>query len=132
MVVGRAEGGEDRRTHLIERFRMPSPSRRDVLVVSAGAALAGLAPKAALAQDKDKAEAHGISAFGDLRYPADFKHFDYVNPNAPKGGMLSQLGATRQFNQNFITFNSLNTFILKGDACAGHGADIAVADDARL
>ena len=105
MVVGRAEGGEDRRTHLIERFRMPSPSRRDVLVVSAGAALAGLAPKAALAQDKDKAEAHGISAFGDLRYPADFKHFDYVNPNAPKGGMLSQLGATRQFNQNFITFN---------------------------
>ena len=96
MVVGRAEGGEDRRTHLIERFRMPSPSRRDVLVVAAGAALAGLAPKAALAQDKDKAEAHGISAFGDLKYPADFKHFDYVNPNAPKGGMFSQIGPTRQ------------------------------------
>ena len=29
---------------------------------------------------------HGLSAFGELKYPADFKHFDYVNPDAPKGG----------------------------------------------
>jgi hypothetical protein len=31
---------------------------------------------------------HGLSLFGDLKYPTDFKHFDYVNPNAPKGGSV--------------------------------------------
>ena len=30
---------------------------------------------------------HGISAFGELKYRSDFKHFDYVNPDAPKGGI---------------------------------------------
>lgn len=119
MVVGRRKGGEDRRTHLIERFWMPSPSRRDVLVVAAGAALAGLAPTSSRAQDKQEAERHGISAFGDLKYPADFKHFDYVNPTAPKGGAFSQIGPTRAYNQNFLTFNSLNAYILKGDGAQG-------------
>ena len=36
---------------------------------------------------------HGLSIFGDLKYPADFKHFDYVNPDAPKGGRVSQIGS---------------------------------------
>src|SRR5262249_30300937 len=49
----------------------------------------------------------------------DFKHFDFVNPNAPKGGVFSQIGPSRQFNQNFLTFNSLNSYILKGDAAQG-------------
>ncbi len=31
---------------------------------------------------------HGISVFGDLKYGPDFRHFDYVEPNAPKGGEL--------------------------------------------
>ena len=60
-----------------------------------------------------------MSAFGDLKYPADFPHFDYVDPKAPKGGVFSQIGPTRQFNQNFLTFNSLNSYILKGDAAQG-------------
>ncbi len=60
-----------------------------------------------------------MSAFGDLALPADFKHFPYVNPDAPKGGKFSQIGANRQFNQNFLTFNSLNSYILKGDAALG-------------
>ena len=60
-----------------------------------------------------------MSAFGDLKYPADFRHFDYVNPAAPKGGLFSQIGPNRQFNQNFHTFNSLNSYILKGDAAQG-------------
>ncbi|HEY7663873.1 MAG TPA: extracellular solute-binding protein [Xanthobacteraceae bacterium] len=64
-------------------------------------------------------ERHGISAFGDLKYPPEFRHFDYVDPNAPKGGAFSQLGPTVLFNQNFLTFNSLNSFILKGDAAQG-------------
>ncbi len=70
------------------------------------------------AADED-AENHGMSAFGDLKYPPDFRHFDYIDPNAPKGGTFSQVGSTRQFNQNFLTFNSLNTFILKGDGAQG-------------
>ncbi|HTP90517.1 MAG TPA: extracellular solute-binding protein [Xanthobacteraceae bacterium] len=64
-------------------------------------------------------EAHGMSSFGDLAYPPDFPHFNYVDPNAPKGGTFSQIGPDRQFNQNFLTFNSLNSYILKGDAAQG-------------
>ena len=100
---------------------MSKTSRRNVLKAAAGAA-AGLAiarvlpPGIAAAQD---AERHGISAFGDLKYPADFPHFDYVDPKAPKGGLFSHLGASRQYNQSFLTFNSLNSYILKGDAALG-------------
>jgi microcin C transport system substrate-binding protein len=94
-----------------------SVTRRDTLALGAGALTALILPAAAEAEEE--AERHGMSAFGDLKYPPDFKHFDYVNPNAPKGGTFSQLGPTAQFNQNLITFNSLNSFILKGDAAQG-------------
>jgi microcin C transport system substrate-binding protein len=98
------------------------PSRRRLLALVAGAAAAfGAAPlggSRARAADED-IEAHGISAFGDLGYPPDFHHFNYVDPNAPKGGTFSQIGSTRQYNQNFMTFNSLNSFILRGDAAQG-------------
>src|SRR5262245_20981467 len=92
-------------------------TRRDVLVLSAGALAGGLAARSAAANDE--IETHGISSFGDLKYPADFKHFEYVNPDAPKGGTFSHVGPTRAFNQNFLTFNSLNSYILKGDAAQG-------------
>ena len=51
-----------------------------------------LAPLAALALlspslGEDKVWRHGTSDFGDLKYPAGFKQFDYVNPDVPKGGM---------------------------------------------
>ncbi len=59
---------------------------------------------------------HGLSIFGDLKYPADFKHFDYVNPNAPKGGRLWTMGTGA-----IGTFDSFNGFILKGDAAQGLG-----------
>ncbi len=62
---------------------------------------------------------HGLSVFGDLKYPPGFKHFDYVNPQAPQGGTLSQIGPNAAYNQNFLTFNSLNSYILKGDAAQG-------------
>ena len=71
------------------------------------------------AQADDAIESHGMSAFGDLAYPPDFQHFRYVDPAAPKGGVFSQIGPDRQFNQNFLTFNSLNSYILKGDAAQG-------------
>ena len=54
---------------------------------------------------------HGLSIFGDLKYPADFKHFDYVNPDAPKGGRLATIGG--------LAFDSFNPFILKGDQALG-------------
>ncbi len=92
-----------------------------MLVLSAGAitapALLRWANSAALAAEET--ETHGISAFGDLKYPADFRHFDYVEPGAPKGGVFSQIGPSREYNQNFLTFNSLNSYILKGDGAQG-------------
>jgi microcin C transport system substrate-binding protein len=57
---------------------------------------------------------HGLSAFGELKYPADFKHFEWVNPDAPKGGRLSTIGTAAR-----ATFDSLNAFILKGDPAQG-------------
>ena len=93
-------------------------SRRRALSLFASAAAAGASGGifTASAQDADR---HGMSAFGDLKYPPDFLHFNYVNPNAPKGGVFSQIGPSRQFNQSFQTFNSLNSYILKGDAAQG-------------
>jgi microcin C transport system substrate-binding protein len=92
-------------------------SRRGALTLlgsAAAASAASIIPGSA--QDGDR---HGMSAFGDLQYPPDFPHFKYVNPNAPKGGVFSQIGPSRQFNQSFQTFNSLNSYILKGDAAQG-------------
>ena len=60
-----------------------------------------------------------MSAFGDLQYPADFAHFDYVNSNAPKGGVFSEVVSSRGYNGSFLTFNSLNAYILKGDGALG-------------
>jgi microcin C transport system substrate-binding protein len=92
-------------------------TRRDTLVVGAGA-LAALVVRPGEANEVAH-ERHGMSAFGDLKYSAGFKHFDYVDPNAPKGGVFSHIGPTRAFNQNFLTFNSLNSYILKGDGAQG-------------
>jgi microcin C transport system substrate-binding protein len=56
---------------------------------------------------EDAVPTYGLSLFGDpLKYPADFQHFDYVNPDAPKGG-------TVRFG-DIGTFDNLNPFILKG------------------
>lgn len=66
-----------------------------------------------------RAESHGMSAFGDLKYPADFHHFDYVNPAAPKGGLFSLIPFVRAYNQSYQTFNSLNAYILKGEGAQG-------------
>jgi len=106
-------------------IRPRAVNRRDALALGAGALAAVAAPRARAQADNGEAksalgaERHGMSAFGDLKYPADFKHFDYVDSNAPKGGLFSQVGPSRLFNQNFLTFNSLNSFILKGDAAQG-------------
>jgi microcin C transport system substrate-binding protein len=111
-------------------FRLPpggaeALSRRQALALGAGAVATvmvsptGVSPTFLARARAQEVEHHGMSAFGDLKYPPDFKHFDYINPDAPKGGTFSQVGPSRQYNQNFLTFNSLNSYILKGDAAQG-------------
>jgi len=101
----------------LSRFRPPSLSRRHVLGLGVGVlALTHVRPTRA---SEGGAEAHGMSAFGDLNYPADFQHFDYINPAAPKGGTFSLIPSVRAYNQSFFTFNSFNAFILKGEGAQG-------------
>ena len=64
-------------------------TRRRLLEAAGTATVAGTLsqlPQAALAQET---ESHGLSTFGELALPADFPHFAYVNPKAPKGGSLT-------------------------------------------
>ena len=92
-------------------------SRRHVLGLGVGALSASWLRPAMSAEGS--VEAHGISVFGDLKYPADFHHFDYVNTAAPKGGMFSLIPSVRAYNQSYQTFNSFNAYILKGEGAQG-------------
>ncbi|WP_176717461.1 extracellular solute-binding protein [Pseudomonas defluvii] len=53
-------------------------------------------------------ESHGYAQFGTLKYPAKFTHFDWVNPQAPKGGTLRAMA--------FGTFDTLNPYTFKGSS----------------
>ena len=57
-------------------------------------------PAGATAGEAGREWRHGLSLFGDLKYPAGFKAFDYVNTSAPKGGAvrLITLGSFDNFN----------------------------------
>ena len=83
--------------------------RRTLLQLTAAAGAAGLPFSV---QDNALAQAnewrHGLSLFGDLKYPAGFEKFDYVNVDAPKGGRA------RLFSVG--SFDSLNPFTFKGNA----------------
>jgi microcin C transport system substrate-binding protein len=61
--------------------------------------------------------AHAYAQFGDIKYPAGFAHFDYVNPAAPKGGEIRLVPPTRLSN-----FDKYNPFTLKGSAPPGLGS----------
>ncbi|MAP31710.1 MAG: hypothetical protein CMG81_04065, partial [Marinobacter sp.] len=58
---------------------------------------------------------HGIAMHGELKYPADFSHFDYVNPDAPKGGELKLSVVANGFD-------SFNPFVIRGISAAGINA----------
>ena len=81
-------------------------TRRSILragTLAAVSPLLGQAPWLATpahAQDAGPQWRHGLSLFGDLKYPSDFRHFDYVNPKAPKAGAvrLMALGTFDNFN----------------------------------
>jgi len=61
--------------------------------------------------------AHAYAQFGDIKYPAGFSHFDYVNPAAPKGGEIRMVPPTRPTN-----FDKFNPFTLRGTAPYGVGS----------
>ena len=94
-------------------------SRRAALKGTAASLAASLSVGWPFARAEDEIETHGLSAFGDLALPPDFKSLAYVNPNAPKGGLLALLVSTTTGNQNFETFDTLNVFSRKGDGAAG-------------
>jgi microcin C transport system substrate-binding protein len=74
-------------------------------------ALAALPVYSPVAAAQESEWRHGLSLMGSPKYPADFKHFDYVNPNAPKGGFV-------RFGQDG-SFDSFNFVIPRGTAAAG-------------
>ena len=83
-------------------------------LISLAATLVLLATQGVAESRETTKTAHGISAFGDLANPPNFPHFDYVNPDAPKGGTMSFRGALAS-----QTFDSLNYFILAGEPAQG-------------
>jgi microcin C transport system substrate-binding protein len=75
-------------------------------------ALIGLIAVPARAQEEPQ-HRHAVSLIGKPKYPADFQHFDYVNPDAPKGGVVRMA--------DIGSFDSLNPILYKGEAAAGLG-----------
>jgi microcin C transport system substrate-binding protein len=87
-------------------------SRRPLLAAFIGVVAATLlAVSGAPAEEPRVTVSHGITLGDELKYPEAFTHFDYVNPDAPKGGAL------RDYATN--GFDSFNPFILKGKPPAG-------------
>jgi microcin C transport system substrate-binding protein len=117
-VVGRRESRQDGWTLLNRLVRAALLSRRHVLGLGAAGLLSASRFRPVGAAEAGD-EIHGMSVFGDLKYPADFHHFDYVNVAAPKGGTFSTIPSSRTYNQSYYTFNSLNAFILKGEGAQG-------------
>jgi microcin C transport system substrate-binding protein len=95
-------------------------SRRAVIRTGVFTALApllarfGLSPLAAQTTGQQNTWRHGLSLFGDLRYTPGFTHFDYVNPTAPKAGLVRLIAAG-------ATFDNFNLVIsgLKGTLASG-------------
>jgi len=80
------------------------------IVLGSAIGLAVIFGAMSLRADEAITKTHGFNFFGELKYPADYKHLDYVNPDAPKGGEISiwTMG----------TFDSFNPYTRKGRAGA--------------
>ena len=94
-------------------------TRRSVIRVAAATLAApalgalGAGSLAGKAAAQAKTWTHGLSLFGQLKYPDGFKHFDYVNPAAPQGGIVRQVA--------FGTFDNFNSVVagVKGSLAMG-------------
>jgi microcin C transport system substrate-binding protein len=87
--------------------------RRQLLTIAAAVVCAFVMTRGPVAAQQRTTVSHALALHGDVKYGPDFTHFDYVDPNAPKGGSirLATVG----------TFDSLNPFILKGVPAVGVG-----------
>jgi len=93
---------------------MKSFTRREFNALAAAAGASALTPvTASVASAQEIKPVHAIAMHGKPKYPAGFKHFDYTDPTAPKGGKV--------LLEAFGTYDSFNPFILKGQAASGIG-----------
>lgn len=97
-------------------FSSSTQSRRQFLKFSGAALSVPLLGGKAFGEIATDVPLHGLSAFGDLKYGPDFTHVDYANPDAPKGGTFSFQPGYWYYNQNVLTFNTMNSFVRTGDA----------------
>ena len=96
--------------------RLPWLSRRSFLALGSAALASPLLPRFSPAAPPTGRPLYGISTFGDLKYAEGFDHFDYASPEAPAGGTFVFSPSYWFFNQSPLTFNTLNTFVPRGDA----------------
>jgi len=90
---------------------MPTVRLRAAAVLVLGIVLGSAAVGSATAAEYSAPSAHGIAMHGDLKYRPDFGHFDYANPDAPKGGTI--------VSEASGSFDSFNPFVLRGQPAAG-------------
>jgi len=90
--------------------------RRRFLILAGGLTASTAFPALGQAENPSGEALHGLSAFGDLKYPRGFPQFDYASPEAPTGGTFNFQPGFWYFNQNTQTFNTLNSFVRRGDA----------------
>lgn len=105
--------------------RQPLLGRRDFLMLGGAVLTLPLLARDAFAQLETDTPLHGISPFGDLKYGPDFSYFDYVDPDAPKGGRISTQLSAWSYNQAPDTFDTLNSYVLRGNGAAGMGLTFA-------
>lgn len=87
---------------------------KKLIAVLVGATLAaGAGGLAAQDAGKKVTKSHGLTLLEDLRYPPDFQHLEYVNPDAPKGGVFRRY--------TIGTFDTFNPYTIKGTPAAGVG-----------
>src|SRR6188472_2400341 len=99
---------------------MPFTRRTLLKAGAAAASLPGLnfLPAIMPARAQERVWKHGLSLFGDLKYPEGFKQFDYVNAAAPKGGAVRQIA--------FGTFDNLNLVVAGVKGSLAGGTDLSV------
>ena len=85
-----------------------------LLAIGGGSMAAGAETSQDTRSAAAPAWAHAYAAFGQPKYPAGFAHFDYVNPDAPKGGTINLRNPDRR-----SSFDKFNPFTVRGNAPAG-------------
>lgn len=96
--------------HRAQTRALPNKAPLRLALGLMGLMIAALVAQAARAEDENITRSHGYSFFGELTYPADFKHLSYVNPDAPKGGEFS-IAVTG-------TFDTMNPYFRDGQPAA--------------